>query len=671
MFRYRLSRLVLLSLFAGVTVALPEHAVAQESEEPTLSFVGGGWGHGVGMSQYGAFGRAEAGQTAEEILTYYYDGTTVETREAEIIAAVGDPVAANGAAGEGIRVRLGQSRPDSIRVTVDAARTANPNASITLTIGDQVLPAGTSVVLEQGKQTGENEWAWKLFIDGSTEDTCVECRAATPVFTWPEGTVVGIGDVISSSGTPQYEYGEHDAGALHFASRNVFSDPVANDGAFIILHLPLQQYLHALAEMPSSWPFEAHRAQAIAGRSYAVHRAIDSEGLSFDVFDSVRDQVYGGFDAKVGNRITGADETLNQVVAFDDLIVQTFYSSSNGGHSESTENSSAFGGAQPYHIAKPDPFDAAPDEDGDPRNPFARRDFEFPVSLVSEWLAEYSSADLDVGTVQQIFVTDLPPSGRITNALVTIVGSERTIEVRGINGRFASPDDAGYDDLPPFGLRFQAAIQRGCEADFGDLNPICPVSSNFEPTGFVDVGTNDFFYEPVNWMAAEQITTGTGPGVFSPFDPVTRAQVATFVWRFMGEPAPDGPSGFDDIPDGLWYSDAVAWMKEQEITTGTSPTEFSPDGVVTRAQLATFLHRLAGEPEVPPSDQFTDVEAGRFYTEAVAWMVLHEITSGTSPTTFEPEAELTRGQLATFLWRLAGTPAAFADGVELPDNMRI
>ncbi|MEM9466033.1 MAG: SpoIID/LytB domain-containing protein [Actinomycetota bacterium] len=682
MFRYRLCRLLLLSLVAGATVALPAPAAAQDTSEPTVTFVGGGWGHGVGMSQYGAFGRADAGHTAEEILTYYYDGTTVETRSDTILATVGDPVTADAAAGEGIRVRLGQSRPDSIRVTVDDSRSPVPGGTLTVTIGDQVLPAGTTVRLEQGCQTdadgdcasssGEptvETWKWILEIDGGG-DSCVDCVAATPVITWPDGTVAGIGELVSSGGTPQYEFGEHDTGALHFTSRDVFFDPDADDGAFVVFHLPLQDYLHALAEMPASWPAEALRAQAIAGRSYAVHRAIDSESLAFDVFDSVQDQVYGGFDAKQPGRITAADTSIDQIVAFDNLIVQTFYSSSNGGHSESTENSSAFGAVQPYHIAKPDPFDSAPDENGDPRNPFARREFEFTVSQLSEWLTEYSSADLDVGTVQQVFVEDLPESGRITTALVTVVGSQRTIEVRGINGVFASPDDDGYDDLPPFGLRFQAAIQRGCEADFGDLNPICPVSSNFEPIGFIDVATTDFFYEPVNWMASEQITTGTAPGVFSPRDPVTRAQAATFVWRFVGEPDPAAPSGFDDVPDNTWYSAAVAWMKEQEITTGTSPTEFSPNGIVTRAQLATFLYRLAGEPEAPPSDQFDDVEAGRFYTDAVSWMVLHEITAGTSPTTFEPEAELTRGQLATFIWRLAGKPEAFADGIELPAKMR-
>ncbi|MEM9521138.1 MAG: SpoIID/LytB domain-containing protein [Actinomycetota bacterium] len=662
MFRYRLCRFVLLSLVASATVALPEQAAAQDADEQILSFVGGGWGHGVGMSQYGALGRAEAGHTAEEILTYYYDGATVEDRQATIDEFVGD----------GVRVKLvnkltfnsGEVR-DDILVTVDTARSTSPGP-LTVTIGDQVIEVGPKLRLEQGGRVeGTDTWRWILDVDGV--DICTGCVARAPEVSWPDGTVVGIGVNYGAGSDSQYEYGEHDRGVL------VFDSGTGSDSqGQVILRIGLTDYLGALAEMPGHWHPQAVRAQAIAGRSYALHRAIDREANTFDVFDSVQDQVYGGFDERQDGRVAAAADGAGLVVAFDEEIVQTFYSSSNGGHSESTENSSSFGGAQPYHIAKPDPFDAAPDDDGEPQNPHHRRQFNFTVSQVSEWLAEYSSADLDVGTVRQVFVEDLPPSGRITNALVTVVGSDRTIEVRGFNGVFATPDDAGYEDLPPFGLRFQAAIQRGCQRDFptSQWAAQCPRSSNFSPIGFADVPADEFFYEPVNWMVAEEITKGTSPGQFSPWSPVDRAQAGTFIWRFMGEPAPLEPSGFDDVPDGVFYTDSVAWMKEQQITLGTSDTEFSPGQLVTRAQLATFLYRLAGEPVVEVNNQFDDVPDADFFTDAVAWMVKHEITSGFTPTTFEPHRVVTRGQAATFLWRLAGTPAAFADGVELPEKMR-
>lgn len=661
MFRERLSRLLILSLLASVIVAVPGQALAQD-DDATILFEGGGWGHGVGMSQYGALGRAEAGMVAEDILEYYYEGTIVEDRSDMIAEYVGD----------GIRVNLGQGRPSEIRITIDETRGAPGTLTVDIDEKDPIseTTASSTVYLRQGAQVGDSldgsldTWRWVQELDNGA-DSCFGCVDDTPVVTWSEGSVVGIGEIIGSSdGKPVFEYGTHDVGALHFVSRDVDD----TDGAFVVLVLPLDAYLHGLAEMPASWHPEALRAQAIAGRSYAVHRAISRESAAFDVYNSVQDQVYAGFDAKSEGRITAANTSSNLVVTGDDQIIQTFYSSSNGGYTESTENSSAFGAADPWHVSKPDPFDAAPDENGDPQNPFAFKRFEFTVEEVSRWLADYSSADLDVGTVLKITVDDLPPSGRITNALVTVYGTDRTLEVRGVNG-----DGGNSTDGPPFGLRFQAAIQRGCQDDYGGggLTSQCPSSSNFSTVGFIDITTADYFYEPVLWMADEDITEGVAENEFGPDLEVTRAQFAAFVHRFAGEPVPIEPNGFNDVPDGAWFDAPVSWMKENGITTGTSPTTYSPGMSVTRGQLATFLYRLAGKPSVESSEQFDDVPPGQYFTDAVAWMVTFGITNGTGPTTFSPHELVTRGQIAAFLYRLAGLPEAFAEGTELPAKMRV
>ena len=108
---------------------------------------------------------------------------------------------------------------------------------------------------------------------------------------------------------------------------------------------------------------------------------------------------------------------------------------------------------------------------------------------------------------------------------------------------------------------------------------------------------------------------------------------------------------------GSFYAKAVAWLAEEDITTGTTPTTFSPDDPVTRGQMATFLWRYSGSPEPASLDSpFVDVVKGSFYEKAVAWLVEQGITTVTSPTTYSPDDPVTRGQMATFLWRLAGEP---------------
>ena len=178
-------------------------------------------------------------------------------------------------------------------------------------------------------------------------------------------------------------------------------------------------------------------------------------------------------------------------------------------------------------------------------------------------------------------------------------------------------------------------------------------------TEFFDVSVGRFFTDAVSWLACEAITTGTSTTTFSPDDTVTRGQMAAFLWRFDGRPDPTSlDTPFTDVPAGRFFSAAVAWLAEQGITTGTTATTFSPDDPVTRGQMAAFFWRFSGSPD-PASlnTPFTDVPAGRFFSVAVAWLVEQGITTGTTPTTFSPDDPVTRGQMAAFLWRLAGEPA--------------
>ena len=114
---------------------------------------------------------------------------------------------------------------------------------------------------------------------------------------------------------------------------------------------------------------------------------------------------------------------------------------------------------------------------------------------------------------------------------------------------------------------------------------------------------------------------------------------------------------FVDVKEGAYYYDAVLWAVEQKITSGTSATTFSPDASCTRAQMVTFLWRAAGSPKVENGkNPFTDVKADAYYYDAVLWAVEKGVTSGTSATTFSPDSTVTRGQTVTFLYRNAGSP---------------
>ena len=170
---------------------------------------------------------------------------------------------------------------------------------------------------------------------------------------------------------------------------------------------------------------------------------------------------------------------------------------------------------------------------------------------------------------------------------------------------------------------------------------------------FTDVRSGQYYYDPVLWAVANEVTSGTSATTFSPDNGCTRAQVVTFLWRAAGQPKPTTDSNpFRDVKNGTYYYDAVLWAVEQGITAGTSTTTFSPDDTCTRAQIVTFLWRFEGQPTpVSAANPFADVRLSAYFGKAVLWAVENGITNGTSATTFSPEATCTRAQVVTFLYR--------------------
>ena len=169
---------------------------------------------------------------------------------------------------------------------------------------------------------------------------------------------------------------------------------------------------------------------------------------------------------------------------------------------------------------------------------------------------------------------------------------------------------------------------------------------------FVDVATGSYYEDAVDWAVENGITKGTDDTHFSPDGICTRAQAVTFLWRAAGSPKPETRTmPFTDVPAGSYYYDAVLWAVENDITKGTSDTTFSPNMTCTRAQIVAFLWRSEKSPAAGTANPFADVKSTAYYADAVLWAVKENITRGTTNTTFSPDADCTRAQIVTFLWR--------------------
>ena len=167
---------------------------------------------------------------------------------------------------------------------------------------------------------------------------------------------------------------------------------------------------------------------------------------------------------------------------------------------------------------------------------------------------------------------------------------------------------------------------------------------------FYDVPNGAYFYEAVKWAVDKGITNGLSDTMFGPYESCTRAQIVTFLWRAAGSPEPKTVSSFTDVPASAYYAKAVAWAVENGITNGMTETTFAPDATCTRGQSVTFLYR-ALKGTASGSTNFTDVKSDAFYADAISWAVANNVTNGTSNTTFSPNADCTRAEIVTFLYR--------------------
>ena len=186
-------------------------------------------------------------------------------------------------------------------------------------------------------------------------------------------------------------------------------------------------------------------------------------------------------------------------------------------------------------------------------------------------------------------------------------------------------------------------------------NGICTVCGVKDPTfnPFPDVAESSPYYEAILWAYNNDITTGKLDGTFGVNDGCTRAQIVTFLYRQAGSPevSADVVNPFTDVSADSVYYKAIMWAVSEGITKGTTATTFDPNAVCTRGQIVTFLFRASGDEKVATTVSFNDVAEGSYCYDAVAWAVANGVTKGFSDTTFAPNATCTRGQAVTFIYR--------------------
>jgi SpoIID/LytB domain protein len=615
----------LLALVLAFTVIplLPANA---QTVDPTFTITGSGWGHMVGMSQYGARAMAENGYTASQITSYYYAGTTVQAIGAVVPASnfiVSDP--------DPLWIGFLQNRT-SFNFRVDGMGT----------VGLCKANDGEGECPTQFAQAGET-WEFRALGGGN----CQFFRG---------GVAVGNPGICRASLTWDFAASTKifaiDNGRTY--ARGAIRIRPAGEGFHVILEIGIDDYIYGLGEMPSDWHGQALQAQAIAARTYGVRQALrygPEETLDAarrsqcwcHLYSTIVDQAYVGWSKEAdqfgANWVAAVLATASQVVthpqAPDFSVIIGYYASSTGGHTDSNVEGLGHTVPLPYLVPTPDPWSIAPAA----QNPFA------------SWTRTFTGTEIatavGLSTVSGVEVTGRNVSGTVSQ--VTIAGT--------LNGQDTVITMGGRSFRSALAMRSTMYnVAGGSGVGTAVCDGVAPSA------GFTDVGAGNPHLDDINCIAALEITTGTGPGIYSPAASVTRWQMAVFLARTaaaLGVVLPPGANqGFTDIGGlSLEASTAINQIRQLGITTGTTATTFDPDGVVNRWQMALFLTRLHGvSGGILPSAAdagFTDL-AG-MSPEAVAainQLAALSITLGTAPGTYSPTVPVAREQMASFLARL-------------------
>ena len=504
-----------------------------EAATPDISFSGSGWGHGVGLSQYGAKALAVDGANYEEILHRYFTGVTVGALRAtgsdSFIFTDSSPLWVG---------LLQDQQAVSFDLETGSADLCfdRPGFCVGVaTTGDSLRFAPDGLGGCRFEKVG---------LDGS--------RVPVGPSGACDGSVRPLSDLTTVS--VPFKARSYQRGTLRLRESSV------TGAIHLALEIGIDEYMLGFSEVPDSWPMAAIEAQVVVSRSQAVHQLVDiGPETEFDesrradchchFLDRLPSPNYRGLAGEMGhpNWVAAVESTTRKVVTYHGSVTLAQYHSSSGGFTENYAD--VFGGPGiPYLVTVSDGASIS-DSAANPHK---------------SWTAGFGQTDL-TETFGFSWVSDLKVVERNPS------GSARTVSITGIrSGR------------PPIDL-----------VTAGDVRSALSLRSTaFEVTSFArfaDVPTGHLFAGEVLALDALGITSGCTDGYFCPDRSVTRAEMAAFLVRALKLPASSTDVFRDD--DGHLLEGDVASLAESGITSGCSATSFCPDRPVTRGEMAAFLIR--------------------------------------------------------------------------------
>jgi len=563
--------IILTALVISLVISTPHVFAAYQ-----YTFKGYGYGHGIGMCQWGAKGRADAGQTYRQILAHYFQGTTVTS---------------NYSVPSTVRVRLfGSSNLSKAYIEGEGSSTF-----------DFVKTDGTYAF-----KGATGKWA------------VVPATGGLLTLVKPDGTVAVdqlAGPIIVTDASNPIEVYNAGGSRYHSYKGSLYVYPVDASHLYLVNYVGFEpEYVNGLGEVPSSWPYDALYAQAVAARTYAVKFMKPQN--TFDLYDSVQSQVYIGVD-KINETSGGTNwgarwakavaDTKGQVITYSGAPIAAYYFSSCGGHTENVELAWPNASPQPYLKGAED------------RNSSGKAYCQQTGNTSFSWTKVISKTD---------FESKLGVSG-IANLVITKYGvSPRISQIKIVKADGSATTMRGDTFRSKLSLKSTWIYQMGGT--------------------FPDVSLNYWAFTQIEDLVKRGVIAGYSDGTFKPDEIVTRGQFAKMLCLAQGIPT-DGSNTFTDVK-GHWAESYISALVTNGIIGGYPDGTFRPEARISRAEICSVIARAMDLSPGSNKSSFPDIE-GHWAKNVIQLIASNGIVTGYTDGNFKPNASANRAEVSVIIYR--------------------